>query len=407
VTVTNIGSETMGFTDPITGQVNGSLSVYYDDDGSQQQFDGNGNLLPPYSRIQLANKPLQTPLNPGDQTDIFFTPPTDIKSPFNYVVVFQGQLGAETGAVSGHVGGSLQIYYRADDHDLTDPNDVEKIYRIDIDGQNKTLVYDNKDPNVGIEKMAVSPDQTQLAFTQRDIQSDSAIINILNIGTGKVSALPGVDRVWPSWSPDGQRIAFEATLLACPPQCTPAEVIFIYDFSPQGTTLLTPLPDPNDLGIVHGDARSPAWSPNGNLIAYSLRIDDNPKLPGCLNNRVIAVVDLLSNSQRLTCDGSGASDDDYPTWSPDGQNIIFSRTTGSGTGPFLYKVSINGGPPTQLTDGGSEINPTWSAYNNLIAVASQRSGNLDIWLVDPNTGSFVRDLTTDNPFANDFPAFAR
>lgn len=389
--VQNMNTEMMdSYIDPNTGSSIGKIEVFYDKIGiNERQYLVGQNLqqaLPFQATIDLPS----------------FPAPLDNANPGHYLVVFRGKLGEEKGAVIAKVAAPLQVFYRVDDHDINDPNNIEKIYRMDIDGLNKTLVYNNLELNTAIDQMAVSPDQTKLAFTKYNNLSN-ANIYFLDIATGTVSSLPGGNRANPSWSPDGSRIVFNRTVLDCVAPC-PAEVLFVRDLGTGVETQLTPLPD-DITGKTTGFAYRAAWSPDGSAIAYSLRNDDNPKPPGCLNEYVIAIVNLASQSQRLTCDGSGPFSDTYPTWSPDGQTLIFSRSSNGGGQRGLYKVSRNGGPPTQLTNGDIEFSPTWSPYQNLIAVSSKRDGDFDIWLVDPNTGAYLRNLTNDNPFVDGNPAF--
>jgi Tol biopolymer transport system component len=56
--------------------------------------------------------------------------------------------------------------------------------------------------------------------------------------------------------------------------------------------------------------------------------------------------------------------------------------------------------PTQI-----EFDPSWSPEGEFIAAASSRDGDFDIWLIDPNTGSYLRNLTDENPDADGNPAF--
>jgi TolB protein len=66
--------------------------------------------------------------------------------------------------------------------------------------------------------------------------------------------------------------------------------------------------------ITHGEAHSPAWSPDGRRIAFAG--------PCCEDsNGAIYVVDADgSNLHRLTSGFDAA-----PAWSPDGTSLVFSR----------------------------------------------------------------------------------
>jgi Tol biopolymer transport system component len=54
----------------------------------------------------------------------------------------------------------------------------------------------------------------------------------------------------------------------------------------------------------------------------------------------------------------------FPAWSPDGQRIAYSR---GGTSPGLWIIGAGGQNPTRLTDSEGDLDPTWSPDGNRIA----------------------------------------
>ncbi|BDU71267.1 S41 family peptidase [Mesoterricola silvestris] len=87
----------------------------------------------------------------------------------------------------------------------------------------------------------------------------------------------------------------------------------------------------------------------------------------------------------------------YPAISPDGTSVAFSYQGD------LYRVPATGGTATPLTVGGSySSRPVWSHDGKWIAFASDRSGNLDVYVM-PSQGGEARRLTwhsaADLPFA--------
>lgn len=101
--------------------------------------------------------------------------------------------------------------------------------------------------------------------------------------------------------------------------------------------------------------------------------------------------------------------DQTTTWHPNGQEIGFSRRI-SGQ-PFfeLYKTSVPGGVQTKLTGSTGndfdELNPSWSFAGSVIAVASEVDRDFDIWLVDPNGGGYLTNLTDSSSNVESWPAF--
>jgi Tol biopolymer transport system component len=97
-----------------------------------------------------------------------------------------------------------------------------------------------------------------------------------------------------------------------------------------------------------------------------------------------------------------AQDGDIPLWlrypaiSPDGATIVFSYQGD------LYSVPTEGGLARQLTTyDGHDTRPVWSRDGKRIAFASDRYGNMDVFVMAAN-GSNVKRLTFHS--SNDFPS---
>jgi Tol biopolymer transport system component len=81
-----------------------------------------------------------------------------------------------------------------------------------------------------------------------------------------------------------------------------------------------------------------------------------------------------------------------PAFTPDGANVIF---TGASTvsKPDVHAVPVTGGTPIDLTNNAEEDkDPDACATNGKVAFVSARTGDNDIWVMDPN-GSNQTDLT--------------
>ena len=119
-------------------------------------------------------------------------------------------------------------------------------------------------------------------------------------------------------------------------------------FSPDGTTLAYFSGDPNDnagsiftvpvdgssrpTNITHATTdRQPAWSPDGSEIVFSRSKSADR------TDHVIVVMSADGSDQRVIGEGSG--DDVDPNWSPDGKTIIF-RSNRNQTNPFAYRYFL-------------------------------------------------------------------
>lgn len=116
----------------------------------------------------------------------------------------------------------------------------------------------------------------------------------------------------PAWSPDGQRIAyvsFEGNRAS----------IYIQDVTTGQRNVVAKYPGING---------APAWSPDSKKLALVLTQTGYPK---------IYVLDLTTNDlQRITDDWYI---DTEPAWAPDGKSIIF--TSNRGGNPQIYRVALD------------------------------------------------------------------
>ncbi len=127
---------------------------------------------------------------------------------------------------------------------------------------------------------------------------------------------------------------------------------------------------------------TPAWSPDGQQIAFSSGKD----------------------IQIMNADGSGqfslvhtAEDHSYPSWSPDGQRIAF--TTGDIGNYNIDIINVDGSGLTHLTAAspfaGNARNPVWSPNGQQLAFMSIRDGNWEIYIMATDGSGATR--ITDHP----------
>jgi dipeptidyl aminopeptidase/acylaminoacyl peptidase len=104
------------------------------------------------------------------------------------------------------------------------------------------------------------------------------------------------------------------------------------------------------------------------------------------------VVSMDGSNLRRLATNPLAKVDEEPAWSPDGQKIAFSSSTG-GTSD-IWTISPNGSGLTRLTSNAlNSHQPAWAPDGSKIAYVSDRGGSNDIWIMNAN-GSGARRLTT-------------
>ncbi|MCK6578204.1 MAG: DPP IV N-terminal domain-containing protein [Anaerolineae bacterium] len=145
------------------------------------------------------------------------------------------------------------------------------------------------------------------------------------------------------------------------------------------------------------DDRDPAWSPDGQRLAFASRRDGNWEL--YLYNTA------TGDTRRLTTDLAfqGA-----PSWSNDGQYLVFEGYIGDDLGLYVLRTE---GDPTPIAVPGAansvlpEYAPAWSPDGRRIAFVSLRDGNPDIYLYSLDDQSVV-NLTQSPERGEDHPAWS-
>ena len=139
---------------------------------------------------------------------------------------------------------------------------------------------------------------------------------------------------------------------------------FAWRFFPAPAKYSGPPPRLTPFTSSPGDKEYPAFSPDGNEIAFSWQ-GQNSNNPDVYNIYVQLVG--AGTPLRLT---SAAAHERYPTWSPDGRFIAFQRNSNPGG---YYVVPALGGPERKLAEGYADVfqasGMSWSPDGKEIAVA--------------------------------------
>ncbi len=205
------------------------------------------------------------------------------------------------------------------------------------------------DPIV-VSDPAWSPDGSRIAFAGSP--GGPYGIYILDVATGGFRLVPGTDAIdvaHPTWSADGTRIAFQASSGASQDQ-GPWD-IYVAPVAGSYDVIETPPAGQGFEDLVNITATpevsetSPAWSPDGGWIAFS--VDGRPYLmrPDGSERRDLFAI--------LPGDVHPPADD--LAWSPDGRFLAFSGTTGEGE-DFTYTFRLQDGA-IDLVGRGED--PTW------------------------------------------------
>ncbi len=142
-------------------------------------------------------------------------------------------------------------------------------------------------------------------------------------------------------------------------------------FDLQGTLWKLPITGGKATALTDelGDARQPAWSPDGKQIAFQSYRDGNWHL-----------WTVAANGAGLTQLTTGTFDDREPHWSPDGKRLAFASDRGGNYDVWVIELANR--RLEQLTrDAANDFNPAWSPDGQSIAFASERSAGRGVWLI--------------------------
>ena len=191
----------------------------------------------------------------------------------------------------------------------------------------------------------------------------AGVVLIAGLAFWRVSSGEATHDGAPAWSPDGNRIAFLAER---------ANQTDLYVMDADGTSR-------RQLTATPAQEGAPAWSPDGTLIAFESDRDGNME---------IYLMDASGqNVRRLT---NHPATDQSPSWSPDGKQIVFISNRERRAESDVYVMAPDGRDLRRLTTAGDNWAPQFAPSGQEIALQNGRGLELL-----PLAGGPARKLTDD------------
>lgn len=193
----------------------------------------------------------------------------------------------------------------------------------------------------------------------------------------------GAGSSFPTWSPDGSKIAFRSTRNLNGSDAPNMNMtINLWRINADGTSVM-PLTTATAAGA---DAVEPQWSPDGTMVLFeSGRRLDGSDAVSMTGTRNVWRVNADGNGLRLITNVTAAGTDCFgPRWSPDGTKVVFysRRKIDGSDAPSpnavfnIWRVNADATGLLALTTttavGTNSQNPQWSPDGNTIAFASSR-----------------------------------
>ena len=176
-----------------------------------------------------------------------------------------------------------------------------------------------------------SPDGSRIVFSMMlGANSDIYVVSANGGLPQRLTTSTSVDTD-PSFSPDGSRIAFESDRGG-------TQQLYVMNADGSGQRRIS---------FGGGWYAAPEWSPDGQWIAFTRR---------GLDGRRIGIIKPDGTGEKMLTTGPG---DEGPSWAASSREILFQRIGATGRSG-LYRISLDGSEPRQMTIPQDGSDPDWS-----------------------------------------------
>ncbi len=308
--------------------------------------------------------------------------------------------------------GGAVLYIR-----VTPDRRLRSLWRVPVVGGESRRILED------VTSADVSPDGAKLAFTRQVAESGIArgalFVADADGANARELTRSDVGAMHPRWSPDGKSIAM---VISRGGRVTQA-VLIVDAASGEAKELSSP-PKAGEISSVvwTADGRSIIYlrahsveavvGSTANVIRHDVRTDATEVIGWTSHNGVTLdvlrdgtlVLDARSardNLRQASADGTagekwltrGNSSDRQPAYAPDGKSILFSSNRSGNLD--LWLLGTDGGTVRRVTDDDAEDwDPAFTPDGKKVVWSSGRSGNLEIWIANAD-GTGAKQISRD------------
>jgi Tol biopolymer transport system component len=218
------------------------------------------------------------------------------------------------------------------------------IWEMNADGSNQRQIFNPPAGMLPGDVLSFSPDAKYIVMTLCAAQC--AIYRIRADGTGLTALThfdpnPDVTDLYTAYSPDGKTIAFTSVNRG-----GVKYAVYLMDADGKNIRLLTP---------PELEAVLPQWSPDGQRIVFEAHESFGGQDTHGFNEEIWTIGADGMGARQLTNNNHGlpifleTPHDSVPSWSPEGDHIVFERDNGPFTVSSVYVIGADGSGERALT----------------------------------------------------------
>jgi TolB protein len=197
------------------------------------------------------------------------------------------------------------------------------------------------------------------------------------------------DAFQPAWSPDGQRIAYIQRVTSF------SDLLVMPAAGGEPLQLTQDGPDSSVYSYERIYASTwafyPAWSPDGATIAFASQAGPPGGAPAAEFRVSLFATPAQAGGERTQLYADEGGHVGRLAYAPDGQSIAFAYGPAGDGAPTIYRYAVAGGSAAPLAGAPAQsYDPAWSPDGRWLAFAARANGRTDLFALRSSGGSPIQ-----------------